>query len=462
MDSVQRVLTRIDENETADVKATQDFLRQPSVSLTGEGIPETADLTASMLRGLGATDVRVLTFKDGHPVVYGRLESEGAKNRMLIYNMYDVMPVEPREAWTTDPWGAEIVDRKIIARGTVNTKGPLMAFLNAVKAIKQADSLPVNLTFLIEGEEELESRHLPQALDILRNELSGADCVYMHATTQTPVTRYKPIVWLGSKGQVDFEFEVASGAKEVHSMWSNWVDNPVWRLVWALDSMRGPDDRVLVEGFYDDIVPPSKEDMEVMEKLLPTLDVEGVKKAFGLDHIRGGLSGMEMLQDIFFRPNPINISGIQAGYNGPGIRGAVPASVKAKAEVRIVPDMKPEKVSAAVKAHLLKHGFGDVKVKCHEGYPAAKTSPTSPLARACLLALEALGFDPLAGPLNPGGAPVYLFQSKLNLPMVFSGIGYNDLAHVPNEFITIEQLLQSEKLAAVTMYEFAAQMDHSR
>jgi acetylornithine deacetylase/succinyl-diaminopimelate desuccinylase-like protein len=449
------VLKRIDENEAKDVKSTQEYLRQPSVSHTGEGIEETAELTASILRELGATDVGLLKFKDGHPVVHGRLDSKGGRGRILVYNMYDVQPVEPIGAWTRGPWDADIVDGKIIARGAVNSKGPLMAFLNSVRSIQEVDSLPVNLTFLIEGEEELESPHLSEALDILSEDISKADSVYMQATTQTPVTRYKPVVWLGSKGQVDFEFEVANGSKEVHSQWSNWIDNPIWRLIWAMNSMRGVDDEVSVEGFYDGIVPPSREDVEVMERLLPVLDVESVKASFGLQHIRKDLSGMEMLEELFFRPNPINLSGVNAGYTGPGIRGAVPASVKAKAEVRIVPHMTPEKVASSIRVHLEKHGFGDVKVTSLEGYPAAKTDPSSPIARACLLALERLGFEPLAFPMTPGGAPVYLFQSKFGLPMAFSGLGYNDLAHVPNEYITVQQLIQSEKLAASTLYEYA-------
>lgn len=458
MDDRARVTKRIDQSRAAHVKATQEYLRQPSVSHTGQGIKETAEMTAAMLRDLGATGVRLIKFKDGHPIVFGKLDTKGARSRILFYNMYDVQPVEPLDAWTRPPWNADIVDGKIIARGAVNTKGPLMAFLNALKSMQEVGPLPVNLTFLIEGEEEMESAHLEKGLEILHDEVSQADAVYMHATTQTPVTRYKPIVWLGAKGMVDLEFEVATGSKEVHSMWCHWIDNPIWRLIWALNSMRGADDEVTVEGFYDDIVPPSPEDVELMERLLPTFDVESVKKTFQVEHIRKGLSGMRMLEDLFFRPNPINISGIIAGYTGPGTRGEVPSSARAKGEVRIVPDMDPDKVVGSIRRHLKAHGFEDVTVTNTGGYPCGKTSPTSPIARACLNAMEGLGLEPLAGPLNPGGAPVYLFSKKFNLPFAFAGLGFNDLAHIPNEYITVDQLIQSEKLAAATLYEFAEQM----
>lgn len=456
MSQLERVFKKIDENEDRDVKAAQEYFRQPSVSSTGEGIREAASLTMDILKDLGAKGVRTISFKDGHPVVFGKLFSKNAKRTMVFYDMYDVQPVEPLDAWLKGPWSAEIVEGKIIARGAVNTKGPLISFLNAVRSIQEVDSLPVNLIFIIEGEEELGSPHLPEALETVREDLEKAHSAYMQVATQSPVTRYKPVVWLGAKGGFALEFEVASEGREVHSMWSNIIDNPVWRLIWALDSIRDSSDEVRVRGFYDDVIPPSKDDLELMKRLMTVVDERSIKEAFGLKRIRKGMRGMEMLKDLFFMPNPVNISGISAGYTGPGVRGAVPAHVRAKAEIRLVPNMKPEKVVRSIREHLKRQGFDDVKVRPVMGYPAAKTEPKAPIAQACLRALERVNHEPLAFPLVPGGAPVYLFNTKFNLPMALAGFGYVDQAHVPNEFMTVEQLILSEKLAAAVLYEYAS------
>ena len=158
-DTLQQIFEYVDQHFDDHLAATQRYLRQPSISTENLGIQKCAEMTAEMLRDLGA-DARLVPLKGGHPVVYGHLTSRNSDRTLLVYGMYDVQPVDPLEAWDSPPFEARIVDGRIIARGAINTKGPLMAFIHAVHSIQAVTGdVPVNLIFLIDGEEELGSRH---------------------------------------------------------------------------------------------------------------------------------------------------------------------------------------------------------------------------------------------------------------------------------------------------------------
>jgi acetylornithine deacetylase/succinyl-diaminopimelate desuccinylase-like protein len=452
---VQSIFDHIDSHFDEHVAEVQRYLRQPSISAQNLGMQECAEMTAEYLRAVGA-DARLVPLEGGHPVVYGTLRSNSSDRALLIYNMYDVQPIEPLEGWQSPPWEAAIVDGKIIARGALNSKGPLMAFINAVQSIRSVTGdVPVNMMFLIDGEEEMGSLHLPQFIDAYQDELKQADAMYFHMPSE--MTKGHPQVILGFKGNAYFEVELKLREFDVHSMSAPVVRNPVWRLIWALSSMRGPDDKIVIDGFYDNVRPPSQDDLDLLPGIVDVYGPEGLATKFHLDDsYRVKLTGPDFVQELMFTPT-LNIDGFLAGYTGQGAKTIVPASAMAKLDARLVPDMTVDEVLGKIRKHLDKNGFEDIEVRFVTGYGPAKTDVNSPVAQAAIRAVEKMGVKPAVAPLLPGSAPEAMFADPpLSLPFVVSGLGHGWLMHAPNEYFEVEGVRACEKSAVAFLYEYAA------
>jgi len=454
-ETVQSIFDYIDNHFDDHVAEVQRYLQQPSVSAQNLGMQECAEMTAEYLRALGA-DARLVPLEGGHPVVYGTLRSNSSDKTLLIYNMYDVQPPEPMEGWSSPPWEAAIVDGKIIARGAFNSKGPLMAFVNAVQSIKAVTGdVPVNMILLVDGEEELGSLHLPQFIDAYQDELKQAEAMYGHMPSE--MIKGRPQVILGFKGNAYFELEVKLREFDVHSMTAPVVRNPVWRLIWALNSMRGPDDRIVIDGFYENVRPPSQDDIDLLPGLVDLYGPEALAATYRVgDAYRVKLSGSDFVRELMFTPT-LNIDGFLAGYTEPGSKTIVPASAMAKLDARLVPDMTVDEVLGKIRRHLDKSGFEDVEVRFLTGYGAAKTDVNSPVAQAAIRSIEKMGVKPTVAPLMPGSAPEAMFaEPPLSLPFAMSGLGHGWLMHSPNEYFEVEGVRACEKSAVAFLYEYAA------
>ncbi|RLF20053.1 MAG: hypothetical protein DRN15_03245 [Thermoprotei archaeon] len=465
-EEIHKVHEYIEAHFNEHLELTRRLLQQPSISATGEGIEECAQMVADHLKELGAT-VQLVRFRDGHPIVYGKLYSKEAKKTIIAYSMYDVQPPEPLDEWIAPPFEARIVQMEpfgdvIVARGAINTKGPLMAFINAVKSIMDSGlEPPVNMIFLIEGEEEIGSPHVPVIVKEKLDELKKADAVYFPSATQDE--RGVPSVVLGCKGIVYVELEVRGGSwggpkeRDIHSSYIACVDSPVWRLIHLLSTLCSPEGKVLIDGFYDNVAPPSPDDMEMLKKTLEVFDEEVIKRRFTVERFRGDAKGLELLKNLIFSP-ALNIDGIYAGYIGPGTKTVLPYRAMAKLDFRLVPNMTPEEVVEKLKKHLKKHGFSDVKLKVRDAYPWAKTDPRASIVRAAIRALNIHGFDKYeVWPMSPGSAPFYAFASPpLSLPFVMAGLGHGSRAHAPNEYITVKGLKDLEKYIVTFIYEYAS------
>ena len=452
---LQSVFDYIDSHFDDHIAEIQRYLQQPSVSAQNLGMQECAEMTAEYLRALGA-DARLVPLEGGHPVVYGTLRSNSSDKTLLIYNMYDVQPPEPLQGWDSPPWEAAIVDGKIIARGAFNSKGPLMAFVNAVQSIKAVTGdVPVNMIFVTDGEEEMGSLHLPQFIDAYKEELKQAEAMYGHMPSE--MTKGHPQVILGFKGNAYFELELKLREFDVHSMTAPVVRNPVWRLVWALNSMKGPDDKIVIDGFYDSVRPPSQDDIDLLPGLVDLYGPQALANMYRMsDAYRVNLSGPDFVQELMFTPT-LNIDGFLAGYTEPGSKTIVPASAMAKLDARLVPDMTVEEVLGKIRSHLDKFGFEDVEVRFVTGYGAAKTDVNSPVAQAAIRSIEKMGVTPAVAPLLMGSAPEVMFaEPPLSLPFAMSGLGHGWLMHAPNEYFEVEGVRACEKSAVAFLYEYAA------
>src|SRR5690606_14599017 len=375
------VIQRIREGFNEDLEKVREFLRTPSISYTGEGIQETAENVARFIRELGG-EARVVP-TPGHPIVSGRLD-QGAPKTVLVYGMYDVMPADEPD-WSVDPWAAEIrelpkLGKAVIARGAVNTKGPLAAFFRAVARYQEAaGKLPVNLLFAIEGEEEMGSRHFVPFVEEHLDELKQADAVLFPFFSEDE--EGVPSMTLGTKGILYFELECRGGdwggptERGIHGSYNAWVANPAWRLVKALSTLVDAEENILVEGFFDGVKPlPEREEAILRRQVESGLLDERPFMEF--DHVRrlkGGLRGFEAWKRLFSQPQ-LNIDGIVGGYIGEGTKTLLPHRALAKVDVRTVPEMDPEKVAQAIRRHLDKHGFPEVEMRVLNIYPWSKVS----------------------------------------------------------------------------------------
>ncbi len=438
----------IEKNFDHFLEKTRRFLQQPSISGSGEGIRECADMLKEILESLGAK-VTLLKYVR-HPIVYGKLKGAGKNKPLIFYSMYDVQPPEPLEAWIAPPFEAKIVDGKIIARGATNTKGPLMAFLCAIESLLDVyGEVPVDIIFAIEGEEEIGSPSIPEFVDDKKSELADAGLVYFHTMSENE--KGIPAVRLGNKGIVFMELSVKSSDYDIHSSLAQGLINPVARLIYALATMVGPNGEILIKELLEDVEYPSEKDLRYLKDIMEYFNLDEFIKLYNVKRLRH--KGEAFYKAVFFQPS-INIDGIIAGYMGPGTKTIVPAEARARIDVRLVPNMSSEKVIKIIKDHLKKKGFEDIRLEVHDSYEWSRTDPEHPVVKVAIETFKELGYEPKIIPMTPGSAPFYAFSRKLGLPTIATGLGYGARAHAPNEFITVDGLERSIKYAALFLLKY--------
>lgn len=445
-----QVYAEAEKRHDETTRLLQEWIRQPSIAAENLGMSEGCDLTLRLLRDAGFQKaVRLPT--DGQPGVFATLDA-GAPRTVGLYFMYDVKQVNAGE-WSSPPWAAEMVDRPglgkvLVGRGAVNQKGPQAAFLGALHAIRGAGrKLPVNLVLVAEGEEEIGSPHFPQIVrrPEVHTALSRCSGVFMPSADQDldgVVT-----VTLGGKGVIELEL-VASGEKwgrgprhDIHSGEKARVDSPAWHLVQALATLVSPDGNTpTIEGLTSPAraLTPAEKGMiaDAARKMNERLD----KQQLSVDRWVGDVNFLESLELLASRPT-VNIEGIVAGYTGPGGKTVLPHRAVAKLDLRLVPDMSTAQALDALRAHLARHGFGDIEVNMTGGYDPTSTSANSALIRAQLDVYRQMGTDPLLWPRNPGSWPGYVFTgAPLKLPAGHFGLGHGDGAHAPNEYFLIDSM----------------------
>lgn len=434
-----------------DLEDVRAFLRTPSISYTGEGIRDTAENVAALIRSLGGTAQAVET--PGHPVVYGEVWQD-APRTLLIYGMYDVMPTD-EDGWTAPPFGAEIHDLPglgecIVCRGAVNTKGPLAAFFTAMRAVRRVEGrLPVNLLFAVEGEEEMGSRNFPAFVERYRDKLGRADAVLFPFFDQDEAG--VPSLTLGTKGLLYMEFIARGGEwggptdRGIHGSFNAWVKNPAWRLTKALASLIDDDENILVEGLFEGARELPRAERELLDRQIDagTFSADTFREAYAVRRLKDD-DDRRAWHRLFSQPQ-LNIDGLSSGYTGPETKTVLPHLAVAKVDVRLVPEMDPDRVLASLRGHLDKHGYGDIEIKTYNKYPWSKVPLDSPGVQAMLATYRELHGDAQLWPLNPGSAPYYVFERLLGRPYVTGGLGHGARQHSSNEYCTVRGVLDFEK-----------------
>jgi len=447
---VDDLFAYIDDHADAYVAGLQRLVRQPSVAAQNDGMAETAALVEGLLRELGA-EARQIETRGGFPVVCGELAGLGEKT-LSFYNHYDVQPAEPFDLWQSDPWAAEIRDGRIWGRGVSDNKGNIAARLAAVDAWQKVRGrLPLTVKFIIEGEEEIGSPHLGRFADDHPDLIAADACIWEFGSTDLDG---RPLVHLGLKGICYVELRAAGAKGDQHSSVATSVPNPAWRLVWALASLKGPDERVLIPGFYDKVKPPTAEELAMLERVP---DTEAKRKEhLGIDRFLLGATGLELRRRDSFEPT-CTISGLLSGYTGEGSKTVLPSRAMAKVDMRLVPDQDPHEIFQLLRRHLDDQGFADIELDLLGPEHPARTSPSAPIARVVTeTARELWGVEPVVLPTSAGSGPWYELCTRFGIDACTAGVGHaRSDAHAPNENIYVADFIRGIKHICLIMDRFA-------
>ncbi len=439
---IQSIDRYLDEHLDESIAELSRLCAQPSVAAQNWGLRECASLVAGMLRQRGFA-VQILE-TGGSPVVFGERAGKNSDKTLLFYNHYDVQPAEPLDLWVSPPFEPALRDGKLYARGVSDDKGHLVSRLFAIDALLEAyGELPCNVKFIVEGEEEISSVHLP---DFVRDhvDLLAADgCVWEFGGVDH---RERPMQYLGMRGICYVELSVETESQDVHSGTGGSIfPNSAWRLVWVLNSLKGPDEQIRIPGFYDPIRPPSRRDRELMEALPEVADE--YKQRYGLDHFLKGLTGGVALRMAEVFEPTCTICGLTSGYQGQGAKTVLPAKASAKVDFRLVPDQTPEQVVRLLRAHLDAQGFQDVQVTLLGGEAPGRTNPDDPFVRLVVDTSADVYDEPMQiVPMVGGSGPNHAFLEYLKLPVVTAGVGHpGSQAHAPNENLRLDLYLKGAK-----------------
>jgi len=440
----------IDAHSQSFLRRLEEFLAQPCVVATGEGIDESAKLVSDLLKNLGAS-FQSLVAGSSPPAIFARLRGKSAAS-LLFYNHYDVQPADPLEEWTTPPFRPDIRDGRIFARGVADNRGDFLARLFAVEAVlATAGQLPLEIKFFCEGEEEIGSPHLAEIVSQHTNLLRSDGCLW-ESGSRSASGRFQ--IFLGLKGMCAAEIRIKGAASDLHSSNATLVPSPAWRLVRALDSLKDPSGRILIPAFYGDVSPPSDEDLALLENI--PFDADAMKARWGVQALVAGLSGRAALRAHIFEPT-CNICGLTSGYQGPGVKTVLPNVASAKLDFRLVPNQHPDRVLELLRTHLDRAGFADAQIIPEGGLLPARTSPDAAISRATVAAAAAVySHDPVVFPSMAASGPMSLFTRELSTPTASAGVA-NDRSniHAPDENILVEDFISGIKYAVALMYDMA-------
>lgn len=495
---LQKVHAYIDEHIDEHVENLQKWIRQPSISNSGEGIPESAEMVKGFFDELGCQQTQVFDVgvteygSPGNPVVYAKCD-EGAEKTLLIYWMYDTMPITQPDAWTSPPFEARLVEQApykkvLIGRGATNSKGPQMSQLNAFRSIKAVNGkLPVNLIFVAEGDEERMDIGLRKFVKDHSDLLASADAMLLFGGQNNSGSGgYGG----GSEGCVYVELTTSGKSwgrgptvSDIHGSNKRGVDSPAWRHMKMLASLVSDDGNTpKIDGFFDEMLPIEDFQEKELQTAAARTDLKVAAENLGVARFQSD-DPYTMLKSQRYGTS-FNLDGIWGGNMYAGGAGAIlPNKVTSKHNFRYVPNMHGPDIVKKLRAQLDKNGYPDVEIKLIGDVPWAKMSADSDIGRAAKRMYEVMNIphgEPRAEwSIGGGGAaaggywPAYMFgngvvgekiSSFKGVPIVSAGAGNGGRAHAANEYYIIEGagkvygMAGAEKAVATLAYSFAGKI----
>ncbi|HUB28608.1 MAG TPA: dipeptidase [Terracidiphilus sp.] len=423
------------QNHSRFLEELKTLLRIPSVSTLPEHASDcrhAAEMLAAELQRIGMEHVRLIE-SHGHPLVYADWLHAAGKPTALIYGHYDVQPPDPLDEWTTPPFEPTERNGNLYARGAVDDKGQVWAQVKALEALLgSSKKLPVNVRVIFEGEEEVGGDAIAAYVASKPPELKADFALVSDTELFAPGL---PTLCVGLRGMIYTEIEVRGAKTDLHSgMYGGAAPNPFVALAHIVARLKNEDGHILIPGFYDDVIPPSKEELAAWRSL--PFDEEQYRKAEVGSKQLVGEKGYSVLERTWARPT-LDVHGIPGGFIGAGAKTVIPAKAQAKVSMRLVPDMTPAKAFEQYKSYVLKIAPPgvDVDVRLIHSGDACLIPVDNPYIQAATRALhEVWGKDTVF--IRSGGSIPIVgdFARHLGLPSVMMGFGLpDDNLHAPNE-----------------------------
>lgn len=453
---MEEVISYIDSNRERYIEELKDFLRIPSISTSPENnkdMQHGAQFVAEKLKDAGMSLVKIFQ-TEGHPLVYGEWLGAPGKPTVLIYGHYDVQPVDPIELWSSPPFEPTIVGDKIFARGATDDKGQVYMHIKSVEAyFKTKGSLPLNVKFIIEGEEEIGSSSLSS---FIKNNTDLLKCDAVLISDTALFAPGVPTITYGLRGLCYMEIEVTGPSRDLHSgTFGGSVPNPINVLAKMVSQLIDKDGKIKIDGFYDDVLKLSKKERENFKKL--KFSEKQWAKEIGLKHLTGE-KGYTTLERIWARPT-LDCNGIWGGFTGQGAKTVIPSKASAKISMRLVPHQDPNKIEKLFTRYIKKIAPKEVSVKVtalHGGYPVI--TPLEDKATIAGSKAMTLAFGKKTVFMREGGSiPIVVeFANLLKASPVLMGLGLNsENLHSPNEHFDLNHFQLGIKSSAYFMEEYS-------
>ncbi len=430
---MQEIRKYVSDNKQRFLDELFELLRFPSVSADPKyknDVLKTADYVAEKLKAAGAEKVEICPTA-GYPIVYGEKILDVSLPTVLVYGHYDVQPADPLELWKTPPFEPTIRDEKIYARGACDDKGQFYMHVKAFELMMQTDTLPCNIKFMIEGEEEVGSANLGIFVGANKERLK-ADVVLISDTSM--ISLEHPSLETGLRGLSYVEVEVTGPNRDLHSgVYGGAVANPATILAKLIASMHDENNHITIPGFYDDVVELSTKEREELNKA--PYDEAEYKEDLEVGELWGE-KGYSTLERTGTRPT-LEVNGIWGGYIGEGAKTVLPSKAFAKISMRLVPNQNSDQITKLFQDHFEKIAPKSVKVKVsphHGGEPVVTPTDSVAYKAAQKAILQSFGKEPI--PTRGGGSIpiVALFEKELGIKTVLMGFGLDsDNLHSPNE-----------------------------
>ncbi|MBL3657899.1 dipeptidase [Fulvivirga sediminis] len=447
----------IENNKQKFLDELLDLLKIPSVSADKkfkDDVLKTADVIKSQLEKAGADKVEICPTA-GYPIVYAEKIIDESLPTVLVYGHYDVQPADPYELWDSPPFEPVIKNDKIYARGACDDKGQMYMHVKAFETMMATDSLPCNIKFMIEGEEEVGSDNL--GIFVKENKEKLASDVILISDTSI-ISNEHPSITVGLRGLSYLQVEVTGPNRDLHSgVYGGAVANPINTLCEMIASLKDEKNHITVPGFYDKVAELTAEERTALNKA--PFDLDEYKKDLNIDEVEGE-DGYTTLERAGIRPT-LDVNGIWGGYIGEGAKTVLPSKAYAKISMRLVPDQVSDEITELFAKHFESIAPKSVKVKVtphHGGDPAVTPTDSTAYQAASAAFEEAWGKKPI--PTRDGGSIpiVALFERELKVNTVLMGFGLDsDAIHSPNEHYGIFNYFKGIETITLFYKHFANQ-----
>jgi acetylornithine deacetylase/succinyl-diaminopimelate desuccinylase-like protein len=437
------------------------FLRIPSISTLPENraqVREAAEFVADSLRASGLENVEVIE-TEGHPLVYADWLHAPGKPTVLCYGHYDVQPPDPIELWESPPFEPVIRDGNLYARGASDDKGQMYIHVKAVEALmREHGTLPVNLKFLIEGEEEIGGKNVARFVEANPERLKADVALVSDTAMYAPGL---PTLCVGLRGLVYTEVKVKGAKRDLHSgLYGGAAPNPVFALAELLSKAKNAEGRIQVPGFYDDVEEPSQIELQSWQRL-PFDEKQFLAHEVGSVALTGE-ADRSVLERVWSRPT-LEVHGIAGGFTGAGAKTVIPAEATAKVSFRLVPNQDPNKIVSAFRGFLTEHCPAGVAVELNvlSGAPATMVNPDHPAIRVAADAFTDVFGQQTVFVRSGGSIPIVGdFARHLGIPTILMGFGLpDDGLHSPNEKFAVENYFKGIQTVAHFLARYGLQPD---